>query len=398
MLCPGCGNDIPDISQFCLHCGKVLKPPEPKKVAAKVLVIAVALAIVVTVAGAFLVRHLEKNKLSSAPLSAPQPQAVTAEPQATAQPQMTAPPVPRELSDEEIFRSASPSVVLIEVFDEQGGKIGLGSGFVAAPNGTIVTNYHVIRGAATARVRFADSGTSTVDGVLGYDASRDVAVLRASDVTAKPLVLGDSDKVAVGNKVVAIGSPLGLQNTVSNGLVSGIRNAVIQTSAPISPGSSGGPFLNTSGEVIGIAVAAVLTGAENLNFVVPINWVKPLLGHTHVSSLAEIVQSNTVVQEVFGASVSIPAHQFMTRPFTVDRNRMSVPQLDGSFTSSGGLGGNIRVFVQQNDRIVYDSGRSTSGNVHLKLQPGTYQLVFDNRGSAMFPRTVSGAFTLRYVQ
>jgi hypothetical protein len=303
----------------------------------------------------------------------------------------------RELTTEELFKLAGPSVVELEVFNERNEKTGIGSGFVVAGNGTIITNYHVIRGAYSAKAIFQEGSTAAVVGVLGFDPDRDVAVVRISDDSGKPLLLANSDQLQVGNKVVAIGSPRGLQNTVSDGLVSGIRNGLIQTSTPISPGSSGGPLFNTHGEVIGVAVATA-TDAQNLNFAVPINWAKRYVTGAQPIPLDEISKQNTVVQSFVQSTISVPAGKRVSWPIEIDRNRMANPELQGSFTSAGGLGGNIRVLVVSPNQVLYDSGRTTSGTLHLPLRPGQYQLVIDNTGSLMFARSVTADFGLRYVK
>jgi S1-C subfamily serine protease len=288
-------------------------------------------------------------------------------------------------------------VVLIEVFGDSGERVGTASGFVATEDGAVITNYHVVRGAHSASVHVQDGSTIPVQGVLGYDGHRDVAVVKVANLGAKALALGDSDRVQVGDRVVAIGSPLALQNTLSDGLVSGIRNGLIQTSTPISPGSSGGPFFNTNGEVVGIAVAGIL-GAENLNFVVPINWAKPYLHSSQITSLADLAEQNTVSHDVLATTISVPAHQQRVVPILVDRNLMASPELEGTFSSSGGAGGNVRVAVLSQGMAVYDSGRTNSGTMHLPLRAGAYQLVIDNSGSVMFARNVTCDIKLRYVK
>jgi hypothetical protein len=122
--------------------------------------------------------------------------------------------------------------------------------------------------------------------------ARDIAVLKASGSDFPTVALGDSDKVQVGEEVVSIGSPLSLEATVSNGIISSIRELkdenqrLFQTTAPISPGSSGGALLNMGGELIGITTAEMV-GGQNLNFAVPINVVKPLLSGSSPRKLAD---------------------------------------------------------------------------------------------------------------
>lgn len=390
MLCPHCSKEVPDGSGFCLHCGKSTKPKGTKKVSTGTLVLAVVLTAALTIGASFFVFKRKSDSSSATPGDSSSTQLSS-----TAKPNAALPP--HEFTTEELFKLASPGVVLIEVFNESGERSGVGSGFIAAANGTIVTNYHVVRGAYTAKVHCQDGGTSTVQGVLGYDPDHDVAVIRVGDTSIKPLGLGDSEQLQVGNKVVAIGSPLGFQNTISDGLVSGIRNGLIQTSTPISPGSSGGPFFNTHGEVVGVAVASV-TPAENLNFAVPINWAKRYLQNAVLTPLADVSKQNTVVHQLLDSTITVAAGQRHAVPLIVDHNRMSNPELDGSFHSSGGLGGQVRVLVVQENGVVYDSGRTTNGNVHMQLKQGVYQVVIDNTGSMMFARNVTADFKLRYVK
>jgi S1-C subfamily serine protease len=178
------------------------------------------------------------------------------------------------LTPAQIAQAAIPSVVLIRT------PTGVGSGFVAAKDGKVVTNFHVIRNAAQAVVETSDGAKYKDVEVIALDETRDLAVLRIRAPGLKPLSLGDSALSKPGEHVVAIGNPLGLGNTVSDGLLSGIRNlkqlALLQISAPISPGSSGGPVFNDHGEVIGVSTL-LLTGGQNLNFAIPINAVKTML-------------------------------------------------------------------------------------------------------------------------
>ena len=129
---------------------------------------------------------------------------------------------------------------------------------------------------------FLTGSLFAVDGVFAFDKDRDVAVIKAHGNNFKALPLGDSDQIQVGEDVIAIGSPLSLESSVSNGIVSGIRivdelgGKFLQVTTPISHGSSGGPLFNMTGEVVGITTM-FLKGGENLNFAIPINDAKPML-------------------------------------------------------------------------------------------------------------------------
>jgi V8-like Glu-specific endopeptidase len=181
-----------------------------------------------------------------------------------------------------IAKAAKGAIVSIIMSDKDGHSIAQGTGFVVSKDGRVVTNYHVIENGSSAIVKLPDGAFFIVDGVLASDNTRDVAVIKAHGENFRTLTLGNSDRVQVGEEVVAIGNPLSLESTVSNGIVSGIRTAeelggkFLQVTTPISPGSSGGPLFNMAGEVVGITTL-YLKGGENLNFAIPINDVKHLL-------------------------------------------------------------------------------------------------------------------------
>lgn len=179
----------------------------------------------------------------------------------------------------EIAKSAFLSSVFIEVMDRYGKPLALGSGFVVSPS-LIATNLHVIQGAAKARVNLVGSKTifssSTVKAV---DPVNDLALLQVPGLLAPSLVLSP-ETPEVGDRVYAVGNPKGLQGTLSDGLVSAFRDfktrKLIQISAPISPGSSGGPVLNEKGEVLGMAVGTIEDG-QNLNFAIPSGALSDLM-------------------------------------------------------------------------------------------------------------------------
>jgi S1-C subfamily serine protease len=155
-----------------------------------------------------------------------------------------------------------------------------GTGFLVTPAGHFVTNYHVIEHAQDIMAKLKDGREFKVSGSVELNRDLDLAVLKF-DATALPVALGDSDAVRVGQHVFAIGSPMGLEQTVSDGIISAIRGdtpdeKLFQITAPISPGSSGGPLFNENGEVIGITFAQ-LTEGQNLNFAIPINSVRPFI-------------------------------------------------------------------------------------------------------------------------
>jgi hypothetical protein len=180
-----------------------------------------------------------------------------------------------------IAKAANGAIVTI-VMANNDRLVARGTGFLVSEDGMIVTNYHVIETGNVAIVKFPDGTVLPVDGVLAADKSRDLAVIKIHGKTFLTLAMGNSDRIQVGEDVVAIGNPLGLELTVSNGIISGVRSTkelggkFLQTTAPISPGSSGGPLFNMFGVVVGIN-SMYLEGGENLNFAIPVNDAKHLL-------------------------------------------------------------------------------------------------------------------------
>lgn len=186
---------------------------------------------------------------------------------------------PNRLSVSEIAKNQK-SVVLIETRDKFGRSIGQGSGFVICKNGFIVTNYHVLENGYSATIKFIDGSTYDNVSLVAKDREKDLTIIKVPSRKSLPfLYLGNSDKVRVGDIIVAIGNPLGYEGTVSDGRISAIRERkgikYFQITAPISPGSSGGPLFNIYGEVIGITTAFAPFG-QNLNFAIPINYLKLL--------------------------------------------------------------------------------------------------------------------------
>lgn len=183
----------------------------------------------------------------------------------------------KELSFEELAKLAE-SVVMITVYDRYDEKVATGSGIVISSKGFILTNCHVVQAGAYYSVRFEnDPNSYFTHKVIKYHDLCDLAILQI-DKTAKPLKLySGQEKLQRGQKVVAIGSPLGLFNSVSDGIISGFREIndteMIQFTAPISHGSSGGAVLNMYGELIGISTAGI-DGGQNINLAIPYDQIK----------------------------------------------------------------------------------------------------------------------------
>src|SRR6266567_2615684 len=185
------------------------------------------------------------------------------------------------VAPEAVVRKALPSVVQVTAYEpSQRSPSRLGSGFFISGDGLVATNLHVIAGAERATVTLASGETLDVLGYVAVQARTDVVVLRVDRAGTPGLPLGNSDSVPPGAALIAIGSPEGFQNSVSSGVSSGLRLidgvAWLQHSAPTSPGSSGGPLLNSQGQVVGLTTLSQRTG-QNLNFAAPVNALRSLL-------------------------------------------------------------------------------------------------------------------------
>jgi len=243
------------------------------------------------------------------------------------------------LSINDIYKRAAPGVVQVTsttivnvpadpffgnpLLPQQQRQQSLGSGFVVDKAGHIVTNFHVVDGAKQVRVSFSN-GASMKATVVGTDPSSDLAVLEidASSRALTPLPLGDSDQIKVGDPVVAIGNPFGLDRTVTSGIVSAIQRAitapngytidhVIQTDASINHGNSGGPLLNGRGEVIGVN-SQIETGGSGsggnvgIGFAVPSNTVKTVI--------AQLIRQGRIDRAFIGIS-AVPITRDLARVF-----------------------------------------------------------------------------------
>ena len=180
----------------------------------------------------------------------------------------------------EVAEKALAATVYLEMQDSNGLPLGFGSGFFVKPN-LIATNYHVIAGAASGTAKLVGKSiTYKIEGFTATNKYNDLALLKVSASDIKPLSLGNSDAIKIGETVYVAGNPKGLEGTFSDGIISsrhgGHAKGRLQMTAPISPGSSGGPVLNRMGKVVGVSYA-ILEGGQNLNFAIPSLYVKTLL-------------------------------------------------------------------------------------------------------------------------
>lgn len=210
---------------------------------------------------------------------------------------------------------------------------GEGSGFVIDKAGHILTNFHVVQGAETLNVTLYDGSTHEAK-VVGLDPSNDVAVIEIEVEANKldPLVLGDSSRLLVGQKVLAIGNPFGLERTLTTGIISSLDRSIrakngriikgiIQTDAAINPGNSGGPLLNTRGEVIGITTAIVSQVGQSagIGFAVPINTITRIL--------KQLIEKGHVVRADIG----------LKRVFATERGLYVIELVEGGAAERAGL-------------------------------------------------------------
>lgn len=188
-----------------------------------------------------------------------------------------------------VVESVGPAVVNISVGSSRrrqaGDETGAGSGVIIAPDGYILTNDHVVRNAKTLKIGLTD-GTRLSAALVGKDPATDLAVIRAGASYLPPATLGSSDRLRVGQLAIAMGNPFGFQSTVSTGVVSALGRAlrstdgrlienIIQHTAPLNPGNSGGPLVDSGGKVVGINTA-IIAMAQGIGFAIPANtamWV-----------------------------------------------------------------------------------------------------------------------------
>jgi tetratricopeptide (TPR) repeat protein len=189
-----------------------------------------------------------------------------------------------------IFKENSKAVVVVTAYDEKGNAISQGSGFIVRRDGAVVTNYHVISKASDIKVKVGDK-LLDVEGLIFTDKENDLVILKVKADGMPVVKLGVIEKANIGESVYVISSPVGFENTISDGLLSGIRmiderSEILQITAPVSPGSSGGPVFNGKGEVVGV-VTMLIKEAQNLNFAMPVKLIKDKIRSKSVTAISE---------------------------------------------------------------------------------------------------------------
>src|SRR5229473_3198255 len=276
----------------------------------------------------------------------------------------------------------SPSVVNIEVFRKKGSDelpAGTGSGFIFTPDGFVLTNSHVVAHAHRISVTLLD-GRRAEGALVGSDPHSDVAVVRIGASGLAAGVLGDSGKVRVGQLAIAIGSPYGFQCTVTAGVVSALGRSlrsqsgrliddVIQTDAALNPGNSGGPLVNSNGEVVGVNTATILP-AQGLCFAISVNTAKFIAG--------KLIRDGVVRRGYIGVQAqTAPLNKTIARHY--DLKHLSGALVLGAEAGSPAA----KAGLQEGDVIVAVNGESVEGVVELHKFLGEDQIGVNTRVTAL---------------
>jgi hypothetical protein len=257
---------------------------------------------------------------------------------------------PPVLSASEVFKRASPAVVTIITRETQG------SGVIVEGSGVIATNLHVIEGAARASILLASGDEYDDVEVVEFDQRRDLALLKIRGFNLPTATLGDSDGLAVGGKVYAIGAPKGLESTLSEGLISSVRDLgrgyrVLQTTAAVSPGSSGGGLFDDRGRLVGLTTFQRRDG-QNLNFAVPINYLRGMLGSPSRMTLAQLTES-------MQPGRSSPREALDAQPNVAPRLAPLYRAAEGPLMVIEQDGSNVRVSLSSSGGYIYGSASLT---------------------------------------
>jgi S1-C subfamily serine protease len=306
--------------------------------------------------------------------------------------------LPEEKNTVQVFEEVADSVVFITSLARQRDFFtldvteipqGSGSGFIWDSKGNVVTNYHVIANASSLNVTLSD-GSSFPAKIVGSEPNKDIAVVRiqAPESKLKPVHIGSSDKLIVGQKVLAIGNPFGLDQTLTVGIVSALGRQissttqrtisdVIQTDAAINPGNSGGPLIDSQGRVIGVNTAIVSpSGAyAGIGFAVPVNTVKGIV--------PQLIQHGKVVRP--GLGVTIISDSVSNR---LDIEGVIIGEVpDGSEAERAGLQG-----IRQNTRGEFELGDVIIGIDNQKVED------IDDLGNALEKHKVGDTVTVKFLR
>jgi S1-C subfamily serine protease len=275
-----------------------------------------------------------------------------------------------QVSGDAIYKQFAQSVVSIEAKNDKHLVEWTGTGFVVAADGKILTNYHVIRNSKEASVRLANGDVYDTVEVLDVDRRKDIALLRIKAVDLPPVRIGNSGTLQIGDAVYSLSNPLGLENTLSEGIMSGSRPMdgfrLLQITAPISHGRSGGPLFNAKGEVIGITTLSLQEG-QSLNFAIPIDYARGMLvSPSQPRPLASVYDPETRSSASAAESGSAAVGTGEPSATGKDSSKKAMATIDGSWTAtfadgkgSGHLDFNL---VQNSDGQVVGTYTSSSGS------------------------------------
>ncbi len=290
----------------------------------------------------------------------------------------------------EITKKVAPAVVLIKGTTDTGDV--LGTGFIISSDGKIATNLHVVEGLRNAGVQLASGEKFDSFSVLAFDARKDIAIIKIPGFDLPSVPLGNSNNVQVGEPVLVVGSPLGLQGSVTTGVISSIRDdpsgggfKVLQTDAAANPGNSGGPLVSRHSEVIGI-ITFKIRGGENLNFAIPVNYLRGLMDSSlSAMTLDELRSKLSYAPDVFKSDA------FPTRWKSLVSGTTKIVRRDGD-----------RVYVE----TVFPDAEKNAGCFNLDdlqkkgdIFSGTGQsscVCQYTKGLGVYARTYTGRFTLQY--
>lgn len=243
----------------------------------------------------------------------------------------------------DVIESVEPSVVRVDVVTRSGNAFG--SGFVVQSDGVVVTNFHVVEDALRAKVSFRNGETASVDGTLYIDSDRDIAILKVT-VAGKVPSLGFAHSTPrKGEPVIAFGAPQGLSFSATDGIVSAIRTGDelsdlgkvalgtwIQTTAPISPGNSGGPLVNLDGDVVGANTSALIVG-QNLNFAISANDIRDAMTKAEKATVAPLSPQRVFLSDLPEVNVRVHERWFSKHGHFPAR----LPIADGIFVDTAAL-------------------------------------------------------------
>lgn len=229
---------------------------------------------------------------------------------------------------DKIFDENSKTVVVVEGYNFEGFRISQGSGFILSRDGLIITNYHVISGSSNITIKIGKD-ILHVEALLDLDKENDLVILKIKSSDFPMVKLGTPSNIKIGEKIYVISSPEGFENTITEGIVSGLRDVekeyekVLQITAPVSPGSSGGPVFNEKGEVIGVVTFQV-EGAQNINFALPVNFTR----WTFLQSLTlRHKESTTITLSEYLAEKELPGEYIRLESFREESEKEYINSL-----------------------------------------------------------------------